>query len=371
MKNSDALKLALQGVKKYVDGAKQDKLVSGTSIKTINGESILGSGNISIAGGGSTNSAINYDLNVKAINHRGYSRQAPENTIPAYIMSKQMGYTYVECDVSFTADSVAVLLHDSTIDRTSDGSGNIQSLTYQQVLQYDFGSWFNRKYAGTKIPTFKEFMMYCKGLALHPYIELKISGGYTEEQIKQVVDEVELCGMKGKVTYISFDAKYLEYVKNYDEEARLGYLADVKTFTIKTANSLKTDKNEVFMDVDYRNATEEKVALCIENGLPMEVWTVNDANIIKKLNPYVSGVTSDNQIAGKILYDLYSIYTNTSYTPATSITLSKTNLTFEDLNTQKLTATVAPSNASGSVVWKSSNTSIATVSNGVVTPLRW
>jgi glycerophosphoryl diester phosphodiesterase len=285
-------------------------------------------------------------------------------------MSKQMGYTYVECDVSFTADSVAVLLHDSTIDRTSDGSGNIQSLTYQQLLQYDFGSWFNSKFAGTKIPTFKEFMMYCKGLALHPYIELKISGGYTEEQIKQVVDEVELCGMKGKVTYISFDATYLRYVKDYDEEARLGYLADVKTFTINTANGLKTGKNEVFMDVDYRNATEEKVALCIENGLPMEVWTVNDANIIKKLNPYVSGVTSDNQIAGKILYDLYSTYTDTDYIPATSITLSKTNLTFEELKSQTLTATVAPSNASGSVVWKSSNTSIATVSNGVVTPLK-
>jgi glycerophosphoryl diester phosphodiesterase len=350
--------------------AKQDKLVNGTSIKTINGESILGSGDISIASGGSAESAINYDLNMKAVNHRGYSKGAPENTIPAYIMSKQKGYTYVECDVSFTKDSVAVLLHDSTIDRTSNGSGNIQSLTYEQLLQYDFGSWYSSKFAGTKIPTFKEFIMYCKGLGMHPYIELKSSGGYTESQIRQVVDEVELCGMKGKVTYISFSATFLEYVKAYDEEARLGFLADVKSSTIATANSLKTGKNEVFMDVNYTNVNDSKVALCMANDLPMEVWTVNDANTIKKLNPYISGVTSDNQIAGKILYNLYSTYTNTTYISATSITLNKTNLTFEELKTQTLTATVSPSNASGSVVWKSSNTSVATVSNGIVTPIK-
>lgn len=317
-----------------------------------------------------TSSVIDYDLNVKAVNHRGYSKGAPENTIPAYIMSKQKGFTYVECDVSFTKDSVAVLLHDSTIDRTSNGSGNIQSLTYEQLLQYDFGSWYSSKFAGTKIPTFKEFMMYCKGLGLHPYIELKSSGGYTESQIRQVVDEVELCGMKGKVTYISFSATFLEYVKAYDEEARLGYIADITSSTINTANNLKNGKNEVFMDVNYTYIKDSKVALCMENDLPIEVWTVNDSNVIKKLNPYISGVTSDNQIAGKILYDLYSTYTNTEYISATSITLNKTSLTFEELKTQTLTATVAPSNASGSVVWKSSNTSIATVSNGVVTPLK-
>ncbi len=349
---------------------KQDKLISGSNIKTINGESVLGSGDISIASEGGAASSINYDLNIKAVNHRGYSKGAPENTIPAYIMSKQQGFTYVECDVSFTKDSVAVLLHDSTIDRTSNGSGNIGSFTYEQLLQYDFGSWYNSKFAGTTIPTFKEFIMYCKGLGMHPYIELKSTGGYTEAQIRQVVDEVELCGMKGKVTYISFSSTFLEYVKAYDEEARLGFLADVTSSTIATANSLKTGKNEVFMDVNYTYVNDSKVALCMANDLPMEVWTVNDANVIKKLNPYISGVTSDNQIAGKILYDLYSTYTNTSYVSAISVSLNKTNLTFEDLETQTLTATVSPSNASGSVVWKSSDANIATVSNGVVTPLK-
>lgn len=71
------------------------------------------------------------EYNVLAVNHRGYSKDAPENTIPAYIMSKQKGFNYVECDVAFTKDGVAVLLHDSTIDRTSNGSGSISSMTYE------------------------------------------------------------------------------------------------------------------------------------------------------------------------------------------------------------------------------------------------
>ena len=123
-----------------------------------------------------------YDLNVKAINHRGFSTEAPENTIPAYIMSKNKGFTYVEADVSFTSDGVAVLLHDATIDRTSDGTGNISSMTYEYALQYDFGSWFSAEYAGVKIPTFTEFVTLCKRLGLHPYIELKSNGSYTQSR---------------------------------------------------------------------------------------------------------------------------------------------------------------------------------------------
>lgn len=141
---------------------------------------------------------INYDLNVKAVNHRGYSAEAPENTLPAYVMSKKKGFTYVECDVSFTSDGVAVLLHDATINRTSNGTGNINSLTYAKVATYDFGAWFNEAnpdiaidYTGVKIPTFSEFIILCKRLGLHPYIELKSSGSYTQDQITQIVTEVE------------------------------------------------------------------------------------------------------------------------------------------------------------------------------------
>ena len=240
---------------------------------------------------------------VKSINHRGYNTIAPENTLPAFKLSKQMGFKYVETDVSFTSDGVAVLLHDSTIDRTSNGTGNINSLTYEQVLQYDFGSWKSDAYAGTKIPTFEQFIKLCRNLGLHPYIELKSNGNYTEAQIQSIVDMVKANGMSGAVTYISFSATYLGYVKNYDSKARLGYLADVTSTTITTATGLKTSDNEVFMDVNYGNVTTAKVQLCINANLPLEAWTVNTKSVITGLDYYVTGVTSDSLIASKVLYD--------------------------------------------------------------------
>lgn len=250
----------------------------------------------------STNS--NFDLNVIGVNHRGYSNVAPENTLPAYKLSRKNGFKYVETDISFTSDGVAVCLHDNTIDRTSNGSGNIGNLTYAEVSQYDFGSWKSPDYAGTKIPTFEEFILLCKNLGLHPYIELKDNGGYTEAQIQELVDTVKKYGMQGKVSWISFTLKYLTYVKNYDDKARLGYIVGtISASVISDANTLKTNNNSIFIDAYYNNLNNELVNLCIADDIPLEVWTVDNINIINNLNPYISGVTSNNLLAGKVLVE--------------------------------------------------------------------
>ena len=211
---------------------------------------------------------IDYDKNVHSVNHRGYSANAPENTIPAYILSKLMGFTYVEADVSFTSDGVAVLLHDATIDRTSNGSGSISDMTYAEVSEYDFGSWKSSAYAGTKIATFDEFIVLCKRIGLHPYIELKDNGNYTTEQIQGLVATVKACGMAGKVTWISFNDTFLSYVKTADPTARLGYLAsgNVSATMVSKAQALRSGENEVFLDTKYSNLTDSGVQLCIDAG---------------------------------------------------------------------------------------------------------
>ena len=342
--------------------------VSPNEFKTFNGESIVGTGDIEL----NLDSVINYDLNVKAVNHRGYSYEAPENTIPAYILSKKKGFTYVEGDVAFTKDSVAVLLHDSTINRTSNGTGDITTLKYQEVLQYDFGSWFSKEYTGVKIPTFKEWMICCKNLGLHPYIELKSAGGYTQAQITQVVNEVEECGMRGKVTYISFSNIFLGYVKNADASARLGLLANpLNSSKISQAKALKTTTNEVFLDAKLSTVTDSLISTLLANDQPLEVWTVNTEDEILKMPLYVSGVTSDFIIAGKVLYENSLVYVPpvSNWKPTTSITLDKNVITIVSLDPITLIATVEPSDSSEDIVWKSSNTSVATVNNGVVTPI--
>lgn len=244
-----------------------------------------------------------FDREIKSIAHRGFSSTAPENTLPAYILAKEKCFSYVECDIALTKDGIAVLLHDETIDRTSDGSGNIAELTYEELLQYDFGSWKGSKYAGTKIPTFVEFIVLCKELGLHPYIEIKNDATYTQEQINSLVEIVEEHGMADNCTWISFNVTYLEYVKNADETARLGFVSS-KSITQSLINpvlALQTGKNEVFLDISYNMLNETNVMLAMANGLPLETWTVDNTNDIKNRPKYVSGYTSNKLVAEEYL----------------------------------------------------------------------
>ena len=200
-------------------------------------------------------------------------------------------------------NAVPVLLHDSTIDRTSDGSGSLSAMTYAEVSKYDFGSWKSADYAGTKIPTFAEFIKLCKNICLHPYIELKSNGSYTEAQIRGLVDIVEANGMRGKVTWISFSSVFLGYVKNADTAARLGYLvSSITSDTITTVKSLQTESNEVFLDSSDYSAGA--IALCMEADIPLEIWTINSKSAIENMDGYITGVTSDSIHAGRHLYNI-------------------------------------------------------------------
>jgi|GEM_PF-3255630 len=266
-----------------------------------------------------TGAAPDYNYSVNGVNHRGYSSEAPENTLAAYRLSKLKGFNAVETDVSFTKDGVPVLLHDDSIKRTSNGKDKIngslliKDLTWDQIKDLDFSNG-KTAYAGEKIPKFYDFLILCKNLGLHPYIELKtydmdINKGNT------IVDMVKRVGMKGKVSYISFGFDLLEYVRDRDNTARLGYLIDgSRQNTLQEINkaiSLKTDKNEVFIDANYYplrdnvntgNNLEDCINACIAFDFALEVWTVNSADDIRKMDPFISGVTSDNLNAGEVLY---------------------------------------------------------------------
>lgn len=242
---------------------------------------------------------------VKGVNHRGYCNIAPENTLPAYVLSAKMGFRYVETDISLTQDKIPVLLHDDTIDRTSDGSGSLSGMTLAQVRQYDFGSWKSSTYAGTKIPTLEEFLALCRNLGLHPYLELKPSGGYSTQDIETIVNMVGRMGMKGNVTYISFSNVYLAWVADYDDTARLAYVVNSVTSTkITEALALKTGKNEVVIDSGAYSA--EQVTLCKNANLPLELWANFDSNnkqVLLGWDDYVSGVTNNSLNAEYVLYE--------------------------------------------------------------------
>lgn len=238
------------------------------------------------------------DTIIKGVGHRGVCGLAPENTLPSYIEAKKQGFTYVECDLYPTSENIPVLIHDSTIDRTSNGTGNVSDMTLEQLRTYDFGGWFSEKYSGTKIPTFEEFIVLCKKLSLKPYVELKAG----DQTFCQTVHEiVKKYGMTKEVTFLGQSSR-LEFMKNFDSSYRLGYVVrNVTEETITATLALKNDENEVF--VDSSTYTEEEINLCYNANLPLEVWTYNDKSDMCAMPAYVSGITSDYYNAGVVILE--------------------------------------------------------------------
>jgi glycerophosphoryl diester phosphodiesterase len=244
----------------------------------------------------------NNEYIVEASAHRGLSAEAPENTLPAFVLAKKKGFNIVETDVAFTADGVAVLLHDSTVDRTSNGTGNINTLTFEQVRAMDFGSWKGSKYAGTQIPTFEEFIALCKKISLQPYIEIKDNGTYTEAQVQSLVDVVRSYGMTDKVVWLSFYyTPYLQYVHAYEPNAKL--LVNTTTITenvIQKAENLR-GTNEVYIGAS--SYTDGEIELCKAANIPLVVGVFDTEDEILNIPPYIMGVTSNKLHAGEVLYN--------------------------------------------------------------------
>lgn len=240
--------------------------------------------------------------NIKSVNHRGYNSVAPENTLSAFKLSKKMGFDIVEADVSFTADGYAVLLHDTTVDRTSNGTGAIGNLTFASVRSLDFGSWKSVDYAGEKIPTFEEFIALCRNIGLHPYIEIKAPA--SQAQIEGLVDTVKLYGMADKVTWITAGGpQYLEYIRAAHAAARIGLVVSaVQESHVQEAVALKNGMNEVFIDAVSEQLTDTMVEACAENSIPLEVWDLWSAEQIASAHSYISGFTTDTLVAGVEMY---------------------------------------------------------------------
>lgn len=94
----------------------------------------------------------------RACAHRGDVEHAPENTLPAIASAVRKKAPQIEFDVKFSRNGKLVILHDQTIDRTSDGKGKVSDLTFAELRRLDFGSWFSPRFAGTRIPTLREVL---------------------------------------------------------------------------------------------------------------------------------------------------------------------------------------------------------------------
>ncbi len=173
---------------------------------------------------------INIDLSVsalteKAVNltaHRGLSNVAPENTAPALAEAGKAGYYAAEFDIAPTKDGVWILMHDDTVDRMTDGEGNVSDFTLAEImeLKIDKGNGIEN-YPDLKITTLEEALAICEEYSMRAMIEVK---GGNPEDMAGLIEIVKGKNLKVKPLIIDFNSERLEALRNVDSDFELWYL---------------------------------------------------------------------------------------------------------------------------------------------------
>jgi glycerophosphoryl diester phosphodiesterase len=135
--------------------------------------------------------------------HRGDRSAAPENTMPAFELALNGPMDFVETDVQLTRDGVPVLMHDVTIDRTTNGHGTVSGHTAAQLARLDAGAWYSRHYAGTRIPTLNALLARLANSDKKALVELKFD--WTTNQVRTVIDLINRHNLSARVVLVSFD----------------------------------------------------------------------------------------------------------------------------------------------------------------------
>lgn len=219
---------------------------------------------------------------MEIIAHRGGAAFAPENTLVAFGASAGRAHG-AEFDVDYTADGVPVVIHDSTVDRTTDGSGDVQTFTLAQLQALDAGSWFDARFAGARIPTLEEVLLFCGRRFRLVYPEIKRQS--TPAQVAAITDLVRAVGLEDRCIMQSFWFETnFPLVRAQSSRITLGYLVqDINRWN--AALPLAEADGNAMLLADY-NIVLGSPALVDDarsRGVDVGVWTVDTADIVLQL----------------------------------------------------------------------------------------
>jgi glycerophosphoryl diester phosphodiesterase len=215
---------------------------------------------------------------VDNVAHRGASEYAPENTIAAFDKAVEMEADYIELDVQRSKDGELVIIHDKTVDRTTNGSGYVKDLTIEQLESLDAGSWMSDQFSGEKIPTFDEILDKYQG-KIGILIELKAPELYPgiEESVAQKIKERDLYNFQydDKTIIQSFNFESMKKMNALLPKVRIGVLTSSLAHTTEQALKEFTVYADYF-NPNYEIVTEDLVNQVHSQGMKISPWTVSN-----------------------------------------------------------------------------------------------
>ncbi|WP_406717229.1 glycerophosphodiester phosphodiesterase family protein [Trueperella pyogenes] len=227
--------------------------------------------------------------------HRGISSLAPENTMAAFKQAVERGLTWIETDVDILGDGTPILIHDTTLDRTTDASGSYYGLAKADLAHIDAGSWFSPEYQQERIPTLHELVDFMNETGLNANIELK-SNEAGAQMSHLLIDNVlsELSRLDGpRVIVSSFNHLLLREIKTKNPNLSIGALF-VKENLWPDWKSVLELLEADYIHPDSDGLTKDMVHAFRAAGFGVNVWTVNSpARANELFNWGATGVFSD------------------------------------------------------------------------------
>ena len=256
---------------------------------------------LSACGSNHSPRSLNPVGDVTVIGHRGAAELAPENTMAAFAKAAELG-TGFELDVTLSSDGQVVVIHDDTLDRTTDGDGAVSNRSLQELRQLDAGSWYSNDFARERVPTLAEVLGVFGG-RVPINIELKTSRD-VEPLVEAVAAEVRKVDLADQVYVTSFNPLMLEHMAVVAPELRRGQLTH--TFPRKDSELsvmqrvvlrrmwLNRRSRPDFIVVNDERATARFVDRWHNNNMQVLVYTVNDPQDMTRLYKLgVDGIITD------------------------------------------------------------------------------
>ena len=208
----------------------------------------------------------------KIFAHRGSKGTHPENTLASFKEAVRVGSDGIELDVHLTKDGHLAVIHDETVDRTTNGTGEIINLTLAEIKALDAGSWFHKAFADEKIPTLEEVLLLLKELGFNGQLNIEL-----KTDVIQYEGLVEKClTLQGTevwpfaIIYSSFNPYTLVELKKTNPTQEIGLLFESKEWA---------DKGDAMLEKESYHPDLKLLDWALEwntNQLPLRVWTVNE-----------------------------------------------------------------------------------------------
>lgn len=217
----------------------------------------------------------------RVIAHRGFSGAAPENTIAAVRAAIEIQADMVEIDVTLTSDGHIVVIHDETLDRTTNGSGRVSDFTRAELQQLDAGAWFAPSFAGERIPSLDAVLDEVEGRIL---INVEIKSEAVDRGIvAKVASAIQRWGMIDQVVISSFSPKALQEMNSIAPEIRTAVLYNTEFHKGRDAVEIVTDLGASVFNIKRQRLTRKMLRRCRQHDIPVGIYTVNEPRRMRRL----------------------------------------------------------------------------------------